>query len=251
MLNQFARTELLLGEEGMRILKQSRVAVFGVGGVGGYVCEALARTGVGSFDLIDNDRVSLSNLNRQIIALHSTVGQLKVDVMKARILDINPEAQVRVYPCFYLPENADEFPLQECDYIVDAVDTVAAKLELAQRAYRMQIPIISSMGTGNKLTPNAFRVADINKTSVCPLARVLRKELRSREVPKLKVVYSEEDAMTPNSAALLAETENPGSRRRSVPGSVAFVPSSAGLLIASEVIKDLISKKGEEHGAEK
>lgn len=237
MSNQFARTELLLGGEALDKLSRSRVAVFGIGGVGGYVCEALARSGVGKFDLIDNDKVSLTNLNRQIIATHKTIGRAKAEVMKERILDINPEADVRVYECFFLPENGDEFPFEEYDYIVDAVDTVTAKIELVRRAEEKNIPIISSMGTGNKLDAGQFKITDIYRTKMCPLAKVMRHELKKRGIQKCKVVYSEEMPVRP--AKGLPEEEKPIGKR-SVPGSVAYVPSVAGLMIAGEVIKDLI-----------
>ena len=191
MLTQFSRTELLLGKEAMNKLEDARVAVFGIGGVGGYVCEALARSGVGKLDLIDNDKVCMSNLNRQIIATRKTVGQYKTEVMKDRILDINPEAEVNIHNCFFLPDNADEFPFEEYDYVVDAVDTVTAKIALVMKCKELDIPIISSMGAGNKLDASAFRVTDIYKTKVCPLAKVMRRELKKRGVKKLKVVYSE------------------------------------------------------------
>ena len=248
MLTQFSRTELLLGKEAMDKLNRSRVAVFGIGGVGGYVCEALVRSGVGAFDLIDDDKVCLTNLNRQIIATHKTVGQYKVDVMQERILDINPDADVRVYKCFFLPENADEFPFGEYDYIVDAVDTVAAKIELVMKAREKNVPIISSMGAGNKLDASLFRVADIYKTKVCPLAKVMRRELKKRGVNKLKVVYSEEMPTRPLEDMAISCRSNcicpPGAERkctdrRAIPGSTAFVPSVAGLIIAGEVVKDL------------
>ena len=197
MLNQFSRTQLLLGKEAMDKLKNSRVAVFGIGGVGGYVCEALVRSGVGHFDLIDDDKVCLTNLNRQIIATRKTVGQYKTDVMKERMLDINPDIEVNVHKCFFLPENAEEFPFAQYDYVVDAVDTVTAKIELVMKAKEMEVPIISSMGAGNKLDPSAFRVADIYKTKMCPLAKVMRRELKQRGVKKLKVVYSEEKPTRP------------------------------------------------------
>lgn len=232
MSEQLMRTELLLGSEGIEKLQNSKVAVFGIGGVGGYVTEALARSGVGALDLFDSDKVSESNINRQIIALHSTVGRYKVDVMKERIADINPDIQVRANRCFFLPENAGDYDLTIYDYIVDAVDTVTAKLELAVRADAAGVPIISSMGAGNKLEPSMFEVADIYKTSVCPLAKVMRKELKARGIRKLKVVYSRELPKTPRILI------NDG-RKRAVPGSVAFVPSAAGLVIAGEVIKDL------------
>lgn len=198
METQFSRTELLLGKEAMDKLKKARVAVFGIGGVGGYVCEALVRSGVGAFDLIDNDKVSLSNLNRQIIATRKTIGEYKTDVMKERILDINPNAEVTVHPCFFLPENAAEFPFDTYDYVVDAVDTVTAKIELVLQAKEKGVPIISSMGAGNKLDGSLFQVADIYKTKVCPLAKVMRRELKKRGVKELKVVYSEEQPLVPH-----------------------------------------------------
>ena len=225
MLDQFSRTELLLGKDAMDKLAGSRVAVFGIGGVGGYVCEALVRSGIGSFDLVDHDKVCLTNLNRQIIATRKTIGRYKVEVMKERILEINPDADVRVRKEFFLPENAGTFPFEEYDYVVDAVDTVTAKIEIVMRSKEKEVPVISSMGAGNKLDGSAFSVADIYKTKVCPLAKVMRRELKKRGVKKLKVVYSEE---------LPTRTE-----RRDIPGSVAFVPSVAGLIIAGEVIKDL------------
>lgn len=248
MLTQFSRTELLLGKNAMDRLSGSRVAVFGIGGVGGYVCEALVRSGVGRFDLIDDDKVCPTNLNRQIIATHKTLGRNKVDVMRERILDINPDAEVRTYKCFFLPENADEFPFEEYDYVVDAVDTVTAKIELVMKAQEKNVPIISSMGAGNKLDGSQFRVADIYKTKVCPLAKVMRRELKKRGVEKLKVVYSEEmptrpiedmDVADTGNDDSLSDTEPMQTKRRAVPGSVAFVPSVAGLIIAGEVIKDL------------
>ena len=253
MLTQFARTELLLGKDAMEVLKNSRVAVFGVGGVGGYVCEALVRSGVGAFDLIDDDKVCLTNLNRQIIATRKTVGKYKVDVMEERIHDINPDAGVRVYKCFFLPENADEFPFDEYDYVVDAVDTVTAKIALVMKAQEKNIPIISSMGAGNKLDASQFRVADIYKTKVCPLAKVMRRELKKRGVKKLKVVYSEEMPTRPVEDMAISCRTNcicpPGAQhkcteRRDIPGSVAFVPSVAGLIIAGEVVKDLTAGAG-------
>ncbi|MDE7246418.1 MAG: tRNA threonylcarbamoyladenosine dehydratase [Lachnospiraceae bacterium] len=228
MTEEFSRTEILLGKKAMERLARSRVAVFGVGGVGGYVCEALARSGVGALDLIDKDKVALSNLNRQIIATQMTVGRYKTDVMRERILDINPEAQVCVHPCFFLPENADGFPFSEYDYVVDAVDTVTAKIELVLRAQANGVPVISSMGAGNKLDASAFRVADIYETKVCPLARVMRRELKKRNVAHLKVVYSQEEPLKPTADQV---------------GSVAFVPSVAGLIIAGEVVKDLTRER--------
>lgn len=227
MQEQFSRTGLLLGEDAMEKLSYARVAVFGIGGVGGYVCEALVRSGIGAFDLIDNDKVCLSNLNRQIIATHQTIGRYKTEVMKERMLSINPQADIRLHQCFFLPENAQEFPFAEYDYIVDAVDTVTAKIELVMQAQKYGVPIISSMGAGNKLDGSRFQVADIYKTRVCPLAKVMRRELKKRGVRRLKVVYSEEQPVMP-----LA-----GDRR--TPGSVAFVPSVAGLIIAGEVVNDL------------
>lgn len=238
MLTQFSRTELLLGEESMDKLNKARVAIFGIGGVGGYVCEALVRSGIRSFDLIDDDKVCLTNLNRQIIATHKTIGQYKVDVMKERMLDINPEADVRVYRSFFLPENADQFPFSEYDYVIDAVDTITAKIELVMKCQEMNIPIISSMGAGNKLEGSAFRVADIYKTKMCPLAKVMRRELKQRGVKQLKVVYSEEQPISPE---MESEEET---KKRSTPGSLAFVPSVAGLIMAGEVVKDLTGKKG-------
>lgn len=238
MINEFSRTELLFGEDKLNMLKKSRVAIFGVGGVGGYVAEALARSGVGVIDLVDNDVVSLTNINRQIIALHSTIGMSKVKVMAERIRDINPQAVVNVHNCFYTPETSGDFDFSKYDYVVDAIDTVAGKIELVMQAQSAKTPIICSMGAGNKLDPTAFEVADIYKTSVCPLARVMRYELKKRGVKKLKVVYSKEIPVTP-----FENEEAEDSSRRSTPGSVAFVPSVAGLVIASEVIKDLVGKE--------
>ena len=236
MLNEFSRTELLLGGEAMERLKNARVAVFGVGGVGGYVVEALARSGVGAIDLIDSDRVSLTNLNRQIMALQSTVGMLKTDAAEARIKDIAPECKVVKYPVFYTPETAGEFDFTEYDYVVDAIDTVSGKIELVMNADRCGTPVISSMGAGNKLDPTAFEVADIYKTSVCPLAKVMRYELRRRGIKHLKVVYSKEIPVTPNGTS---DCEEEDCKKRMIPGSVAFVPSVVGLIIAGEVIKDI------------
>ena len=232
-MERFVRTELLLGEVNMERLYRARVAVFGVGGVGGYTAEALARSGVGTIDLIDHDRVSESNINRQIIATYDTVGRLKVDVMKERIHGINPEARVNTHPCFFLPENACEFNFKDYDYVVDAVDTVTAKIQIIMQAKADKVPVISSMGAGNKLNPQDFEVSDIYKTSVCPLAKVMRKELKARGVKDLKVVYSKENPRTP---MMIMEA----GRKRQVPGSVAFVPPAVGLIIASEVVKDLI-----------
>ncbi len=237
--DQLERTRLLVGEEALDRLARARVAVFGVGGVGGYVCEALARSGVGALDLTDSDRVSISNLNRQIIALRSTIGRLKTEVMQERIRDIDPAIRVTVRNCFFLPENADTFPFEEYDYVVDAVDTVTAKIELILRAQAAGVPVISAMGAGNKLDPAAFRVADIYETDVCPLARVMRRELKKRGVRSLKVVYSREQPRTPLPTETSGEEKTPA--RRSTPGSIAFVPSAAGLVLAGEVIRDLIS----------
>ena len=251
MLTQFSRTELLFGKEAMEKLAHSRVAVFGIGGVGGYVCEALVRSGVGAFDLIDDDKVCLTNLNRQIIATRSTIGKYKTDVMMERMKDINPDVEVRVHKCFFLPENADSFPFADYDYVVDAVDTVTAKISLVMKAQEAGVPIISSMGAGNKLDASAFRVADIYKTKVCPLAKVMRRELKKRGVKKLKVVYSEEQPTRPLEDMGISRRTNcicpPGAKhkcteRRDIPGSTAFVPSVAGLIIAGEVVKDLTGK---------
>ena len=251
MLNQFSRTQLLLGKEAMDALSASRVAVFGIGGVGGYVCEALVRSGVGAFDLIDDDKICLTNLNRQLIATRSTVGKYKVDVMEARMKDINPNVDIRTHKCFFLPENADEFPFSEYDYIVDAVDTVSAKLSLAVKAQEAGVPIISSMGAGNKLDATAFRVADIYKTSMDPLARVMRRELKKRGVKKLKVVYSQEQPIRPiEDMSISCRTHcicPPGTKhkcteRRDIPGSTAFVPSVVGLIIAGEIVRDISGK---------
>ena len=252
MLTQFSRTELLLDKDSMEILKNARVAVFGIGGVGGYVCEALVRSGVYHFDLIDDDKVCLTNLNRQIIATRKTVGRYKAEVMRDRILEINPDADVQIHKCFFLPENEDEFPFESYDYIVDAVDTVTAKLALVMKAQALHIPIISSMGAGNKLDPTAFRVADIYDTKVCPLAKVMRIECRKRKVRRLKVVYSEEKPTRPiEDMSISCRTHcicPPGAQhkcteRRDIPGSTAFVPSVVGLIIAGEVIKDLCKQK--------
>lgn len=239
MREQFSRTELLLGRDSMERLANSRVAVFGIGGVGGYVVEALVRSGIGAIDLIDSDKVCESNLNRQIIAMNSTIGQFKVDAMKERIMDIYPECRVETHKCFYLPETAEQFHFAQYDYIVDAVDTVTAKIELALRAQECDVPIISSMGAGNKLNPADFEVADIYKTSVCPLAKVMRRELKRRGVKKLKVVYSKEKPIVSRQEIKIENKTESGAKKRVTPGSTAFVPSVAGLIIASEVIKDL------------
>ena len=227
---------MLLGQTAVDKLHKARVAVFGIGGVGGYTVEALARSGVGALDLIDSDTVSISNINRQILATHSTVGMRKVDAAKARILDINPACRVRTYPIFYLPETADQFDFTQYDYIVDCIDTVTGKLQLVERAHEVGTPIICAMGTGNKLDAAAFQVADISKTTMCPLARIMRKELKKRGITRLKVVYSQEEALTPE----VDEEELARTGKRQIPGSVAFVPGAAGLIIAGEVIKDLI-----------
>ena len=229
MENQYTRTELLLGEEGVKRLKQAKVAVFGVGGVGGYVVEALARSGVGSFVLVDSDTVNVTNINRQIIATHDTIGRYKTEVMKERILSINPEAEIEIRNCFFLPENREEFDFTQYSYVVDAVDTVTAKIELVMQAKEAGVPVISSMGAGNKLDASAFEVADIYKTSVCPLAKVMRRELKKRNIKHLKVVYSKEEPIKHEAGRL--------------PGSIAFVPSVAGLIIAGEVVKDLAGIK--------
>ncbi len=251
MLNEFSRTQLLLGKEAMEKLKNSTVAIFGIGGVGGYVAEALARSGVGGFALFDDDKVCLTNINRQIIATRKTIGRKKVDVMSERITDINPKAKIETYATFYLPENAEQYDFTEYDYIVDAIDTVSAKLELIVRANAANVPIMSSMGAGNKLNPTMLQVADIYKTSMDPLAKVMRHELKKRGIKKLKVVYSKEQPITPIDDEEMSCKKNcicpPGSERkctdrRAIPGSVSFVPSVAGLIIASEVVKDLAAR---------
>ena len=238
MSDRFIRTELMLGHSAMEKLKKSHVAVFGVGGVGGYAVEALARSGVGSLDLIDNDVVAESNINRQIIATTKTIGKSKVDVAKERVLDINPDIEVNTFKTFYTPESASDFDFSKYDYIIDAIDTVTGKIELVMQANATNTPIISSMGAGNKLDPTAFEVSDIYKTSICPLARVMRRELNKRHIKKLKVVYSKEKPIQPkiDEVALRKETN-----KRQIPASNAFVPSVAGLIIAGEVIKDLIA----------
>lgn len=253
MLNQFSRTQLLLGEEGMEKLFRARVAVFGIGGVGGYTVEALARSGIGTLDLIDDDRICLTNLNRQILATRKTVGQFKVDVAGQRILEINPNAVVHTYRTFYTPQTAGQFDFTQYDYIVDTIDTVSGKLELVEQAQRAGVPVISCMGAGNKMDPTAFEVADIYETSVCPLARVMRHELRKRGISHLKVVYSREPAMTPIEDMSIScrahcicppGTARKCTQRRQVPGSNAFVPPAAGLIIAGEVVKDLAAAGG-------
>ena len=248
MLNQFSRTQLIFGAEGMERLFRARVAVFGIGGVGGYTVEALARSGVGTLDLIDDDRVCLTNVNRQIFATRKTVGQYKVDVAQARILEINPDAVVHTYKTFYSPQTAEQFDFTQYDYVVDAIDTVTGKLALVEQAERAGAPIISSMGACNKVDPTAFEVADIYETSVCPLARVMRQELRKRGIRKLKVVYSKAPALTPIDDMTIScrahcicppGTARKCTQRRQVPGSNAFVPSAVGLILAGEVVKDL------------
>lgn len=258
MQESFSRTGLLIGDEGLDKLQKARVAVFGVGGVGGYVTEALARSGVGEFDLIDSDTVALSNLNRQIIATLDTVGQYKVDVMRDRILSINPDAVVHVHKCFYLPETADQFDFTQYSYVVDAVDTVTAKISIIMQAQENGVPVISSMGAGNKMDPTKFEVTDIYKTTMCPLAKVMRRELKKRGVKKLKVVYSTEPALTPRTQdggnSQNADVQDTGTEntvngnmsagvtpmKRATPGSIAFVPSVAGLIVAGEVVRDII-----------
>ncbi len=236
MSEELSRTELLLGEQALDKLKNSRVCVFGVGGVGGYVVEALVRSGIGAIDIVDNDKVSLSNINRQIIALHSTVGMDKVDVFKDRIRDINPDIQVTCHKCFYLPETADQFDFSQYSYVVDAIDTVTAKIDIITKCAQLGIPVISSMGTGNKLDPTRITVTDIYKTEIDPLARVMRRELKKRGIKKLKVAYSPEEPIKPAAdAELIKEGKRPA------PGSVSFVPPAAGLIIAGEVIRDIIS----------
>lgn len=248
MLNQFSRTELLLGKDGIEKLASSRVAIFGIGGVGGYTVEALARSGVGTFDLIDDDKICITNINRQIYALRSTVGKYKVDVAKDRILDINPNAIVNTYKTFYTPETADEFDFSQYDYVVDAIDTVVGKLKIVEKAKEAKVPVISSMGAGNKMNAAMFEVTDIFKTSVCPLAKVMRQELKKRKIRKLKVVYSKEIPIKPNDDIEISCKKHcvcpPGTvrkctARRQIPGSNAFVPSVVGLIIAGEVVKDL------------
>ena len=239
MDEQFLRTRMLLGDEAVSRLQKARVAVFGIGGVGGYTVEALARSGIGHLDLIDNDNVSVSNINRQILATHSTVGLPKVEAAKRRVLDINPACVVRTHQVFYTPETADEFDFTQYDYIVDAIDTVTGKLQLVERANAAGTPIICCMGTGNKLDASAFEVADISKTSMCPLARIMRKDLGQRGIKHLKVVYSKEEALTPTGW----EEEAAALGKRQIPGSVAFVPGAAGLILAGEVIKDIAAGK--------
>ena len=234
MLNQFSRTEMLIGAENIKKLNNSKVAIFGIGGVGSYVAEALARCGVGEFILVDNDKVTITNINRQIIATTKTIGQYKVDLMKQRILDINPETKVETYKIFYMPDCEEKVIDNSVNYVVDTIDTVTAKLFLIEQATKLNIPVISSMGTGNKLDPSKFEITDIYKTSICPLAKVMRKELRQRNIKKLDVLYSKEEPIKP------AENEEEKANKKHVPGSIAFSPSVAGLMIASKVVKDLI-----------
>ena len=247
MSDIFSRTQLLVGEEAMDILANSRVAVFGVGGVGGYAVEALARSGVGALDLIDDDKVCITNINRQIIALGSTVGMYKVDAAAQRIHDINPDCKVTCHKMFYMPETADKLDFSQYDYVIDAIDTVTGKIEIIIQAQKAGVPVISSMGAGNKLDPTAFEVTDIYKTSVCPLARAMRYQLKRRGIKKLKVVYSKEQPIVPQGQAVDDGSGNTdmrtGAAKRSTPGSTAFVPSVAGLIIGGEVIKDLIKLK--------
>ena len=251
MSERFSRTQLLLGRSAMETLKNSRVIVFGVGGVGGYVVEALARSGVGAIDIVDNDTVCMSNLNRQIIATTSTLGMYKVDAAEQRMLDINPDIKVTKHCMFYLPETADRFDFSQYDYVVDAIDTVTGKIQIVMQAEEMHVPVISSMGAGNKMNPAQLEVADIYRTSVCPLAKVMRRELKKRGIKKLKVVYSKEPALTPLTESMDSSEcapdkssikgANPTGQRKRIPGSNAFVPSVAGLIIASEVVKDLVN----------
>lgn len=230
----FSRTALLIGEDSLKKLQSSKVIIFGLGGVGSYVCEALARSGVGYFHLVDNDIVDKTNINRQLIATVDTIGKNKVDVMRDRILSINPDVEIEISKCFYLPENSGNFDFEKYDYIIDAIDTVTAKIDLVVKAKKANTRIISSMGTGNKLDPTRFEVSDIYKTSVCPLCKVMRRELKKREIDSLKVVYSKEEPKN-----VVIESNFPNTKKRS-PGSTSFVPSVAGLIIASEVVKDLI-----------
>ena len=238
MNEQFLRTAMLLGSEAVERLQKARVAVFGIGGVGGYTVEALARSGIGQLDVIDNDTVSISNINRQILATHSTVGMPKVEAARQRILDINPNCQVRTHQVFYTPETAPQFDFAEYDYIVDCIDTVTGKLALVERAMEAGTPVICCMGTGNKLDASAFQVADISRTTMCPLARIMRKELGKRGIKHLKVVFSQEEALTPTGW----EEEAAALGKRQIPGSVAFVPGAAGLILAGEVVKDIAMK---------
>ncbi len=238
MKEQFSRTQILLGDAAMEKLQNARVAVFGIGGVGGYTAEALVRSGIGAIDLIDSDTVSVTNINRQLFATHTTVGKQKVEVARERLLDINPDLVVRIHPVFYTPETADQFDFAQYDYIVDAIDTVTGKLCLAERAFAAGTPIISCMGAGNKLCGTAFQVADISKTTICPLARVMRKELKKRGIHHLKVVFTTEEARKP----VGAEEEAAAIGKRQIPGSTSYIPGIAGLLLAGEVIQDLAGR---------
>lgn len=251
MLNQFSRTQLLYGEDAMKKLESSKVAVFGVGGVGGYVCEALVRSGIGAFELVDDDKVCLTNLNRQIHATRETIGKYKAEVMKDRMLSINPHADIIAHKCFFLPENADEFPFEDYDYVIDCVDTVTAKIEIIVKCKQLGIPVISAMGAGNKLDASRFQVADIYETTMCPLARVMRRELKKRGVKDLKVVFSDEKPTRPIEDMAISCRTNcicpPGAQhkcteRRDIPGSTAFVPAVAGLIMAGEVVNDLTGR---------
>ena len=248
MLNQFSRTELLIKSEGINKLKESKVAIFGIGGVGSFVAEGLARAGVGNFVLIDNDKVCLTNINRQIIATRKTIGKYKVDVMKERLLDINPDAKVETFQEFFMPGSNSNIITEDLDYVIDCVDTVTAKIEIVCQCTKLNVPIISSMGTGNKLDPSKFEITDIYKTSVCPLAKVMRKELRNRNIDKLKVIYSKEepikigeyDSSCESDSISTSENKGNGSIKKQVPGSISFVPSVAGLMIAGEVVRNII-----------
>lgn len=257
MLDQFERTQLMLGPDALKALSRSRVAVFGLGGVGGYVVEALARAGVGALDIVDSDKIGLTNLNRQVFATHDTIGQWKADVAAARIRSINPACAVTAHRCFYLPETAGDFDFSQYDYVVDAIDTVTGKLQLARAAQDAGTPFISCMGAANKMDPTRFKVADINDTQICPLARIIRKECRKRGIRGFKAVYSEEPALGPYEGELERLKENaltdaaadlPHESRRSIPGSISFVPAAAGFICAGEVVKDLIGWDGGERG---
>ena len=242
MVTQFSRTELVLGKENVEKLKKAKVAIFGIGGVGSFVAEGLARAGIGNFILVDNDTVSLTNINRQLIATHKTIGQNKVDIMKERILDINPEAKVETYKTFYMPDSEEKILDKSIDYVVDAIDTVTAKIALVANCKKLEIPIISSMGTGNKLDPTKLEISDISKTSVCPLAKVMRKELKERGIKKLKVLYTKEEPVRVEKSVMEEYIKDENVSKKQIPGSVSFVPSCAGLIIAGEVIKDIIKK---------
>ena len=240
MLNQFSRTELLIKEDGIQKLQKAKVAIFGIGGVGSFAVEGLVRSGIGNFILVDDDKICLTNLNRQIIATRKTIGKYKVDVMEERILEINPDAKIQTYQEFYMPNSKTNIITEDIDYVIDCVDTVTAKIEIVKRCKELDIPIISAMGTGNKLDPSRFEITDIYKTSICPLAKVMRKELRRRGIKKLKVVYSKEEPIVPKNLKEKLEDKN---AKKQVPGSISFVPSVAGMIIAGEVIKDLQKQK--------